>query len=275
LNRLAADSVFKPTAAAGDARRLAAEAVKEGHDTVVAAGGDGTLNEVLNGLGDVPGGFERTRLGIIPLGTVNVFARELGIPPKPSTAWEIIRSGRETQVDLPWVEQTGGGRVTRHYFTQLAGAGLDARAIELVSWKTKKKVGPLAYVMAGLRALCEAPAELRVRAQDMWSSCALVLIGNGRLYGGSFRVFPEADLRDAALEVCVFPKVHWWILLRCGLPLLLSGRVPSAVVRRFRGSDVVVQGVGRVPIEVDGELVGHLPARFGLNPLGLRVLVPA
>src|SRR5262245_9104742 len=78
LDDIASECTFKQTAAAGDARKLAAEAVAEGFDVVVAAGGDGTLNEVLNGVGDVPDGFQRTRLGLLPLGTVNVFARELG-----------------------------------------------------------------------------------------------------------------------------------------------------------------------------------------------------
>src|SRR5215470_1936506 len=80
LDAIGAQSALKQTAAPGEARRLAAEAVEEGFEIVVAAGGDGTLNEVLNGLGDAPGGFERVRLGLLPLGTVNVFARELGLP---------------------------------------------------------------------------------------------------------------------------------------------------------------------------------------------------
>src|SRR5712691_3191908 len=80
LDDLGSDCALKLTTAAGDARRLAAEAVAEGFEIVVAAGGDGTLNEVLNGIGDAPGGFEKARLGVLPLGTVNVFARELALP---------------------------------------------------------------------------------------------------------------------------------------------------------------------------------------------------
>ena len=266
--------MFKPTAAAGDARRLAAEAVLEGCDTVVAAGGDGTLNEVLNGIGDVQGGFTQTRLGFVPLGTVNVFARELGIPLNPHQAWEMINAGHETHLDLPWMERVIAGEPVRHYFTQLAGAGLDARAIELVNWKTKKRVGPLAYVLAGLRALCESPAAVVASANGVRVSGELVLIGNGRFYGGNFRLFPGADLHDGMLDVCVFPRVNWLTLLRCALPLMLTGRVPSVVVRRLRGATVKVEGHGRVPIEVDGELAGHLPVTFGLEPLGLRMVAP-
>lgn len=275
LDRIAAKSVFKLTAAPGDARRLAAEAVREGHATVVAAGGDGTLNEVLNGIGDVPDGFQRSRLGFIPLGTVNVFARELGIPLNTHRAWKVIESGRETQVDLAWMERVRDGGPTRHYFAQLAGAGLDARAIELVHWETKKRVGPLAYVLAGLHALRERRDSLLASANGVSVPGELVLIGNGRLYGGSFRIFHEADLRDGILEVCVFPRVDWLALLRCSLPLLLTGRLPESIVRRLRGTRVRVESGVRVPVEVDGELAGDLPVTFGVDPLGLRVMVPA
>lgn len=274
LNHIAAKSIFKPTTAAGDARRLAAKAVREGHDTVVAAGGDGTLNEVLNGIGDVEEGFKSTRLGCIPLGTVNVFARELGIPLKPVEAWTVIERGYERAVDLPWIRWDRNGETLRQYFTQLAGAGLDARAIELANWSIKKRIGPLAYVLAGLRALCESPALLVATVGDQSVSGELVLIGNGKLYGGDFQVFPDAGMRDGLLEVCVFPRVGWMTLLRCGLPLVFNGRVPSGVVQRLRGSTVQLQSKTCVPVEVDGELAGHLPVTVGVKPLGLRVIVP-
>jgi diacylglycerol kinase family enzyme len=152
LDDFGTQSTLKLTAAAGDARRLAAEAVGEGCEIIVAAGGDGTLNEVLNGIGDAPEGFERARLGLLPLGTVNVFARELAIPTKLEAAWKIIQQGREMRIDLPSVEHDSDGTHARRYFAQLAGAGLDARAIELVQWPLKKKIGPLAYIWAGLKA---------------------------------------------------------------------------------------------------------------------------
>ncbi|MCU0770280.1 MAG: diacylglycerol kinase family lipid kinase [Verrucomicrobia bacterium] len=275
LDHLAAGSVFKLTGAPGHARRLAAEAVREGHEIVVAAGGDGTLNEVLNGIGDVSGGFQRTRLGFIPLGTVNVFARELGIPLTPHGAWEVITAGHEIRVDLPWIERLSEGRTVRRYFSQLAGAGLDARAIELVDWQTKKQVGPWAYVLAGLRALGERPPSISARTNQAEAAGQLILIGNGRLYGGGFRIFPEGDLRSGVLEVCVFPRISWLTLLRCGLPLLLTGRLPDGLVRRLRGDAVRLESSVAAPVEVDGESAGYLPVAFGLKPQGLRVLVPA
>ena len=165
LDEMAQQSVFKATTAPGDAQRFAAAAVTEGFDLIVAAGGDGTVNEVLNGMAEVPGGFERARLGVLPLGTVNVFARELRIPLKLEHAWAMLRRGNEAQIDLGRVDFTDEGKPVTRYFMQLAGAGLDARAVELVSWKLKTHAGPLAYVVAGFQALAEKQSRISVSAE--------------------------------------------------------------------------------------------------------------
>ena len=115
---------MKSTTTAGDARRFAAEAVTEDFEAIVAAGGDGTLNEVVNGIADVPGGLDRVRLGVLPLGTANVFARELGISLEVWSAWKTLLHECETRIDLPWVEYSSKGVLTRQYFAQLAGTDL-------------------------------------------------------------------------------------------------------------------------------------------------------
>jgi YegS/Rv2252/BmrU family lipid kinase len=274
LDNLAGECEFKLTTAAGDARRLAASAVQDGFDTVIAAGGDGTLNEVLNGIGDVADGFACVRVGVIPLGTVNVFARELQIPMRPAAAWEVLRRGNERLVDLGRLETGEGENRQRLYFAQLAGAGLDARAIQLVSWTLKKKIGPLAYVWAGLRAMAENHPTLTVSDGVRNLSGQLALVGNGQLYGGSFRIFPEADLADGQLDVCIFPRVNWPVLFRCGVKLLLTGQLPEAAVTRLRARSFTVMGHPFIYSEVDGELAQPLPARFSVQPKGLRTLVP-
>lgn len=275
LDEIGAVSTLKKTAAAGDARRFSAEAVTEGFDTVVAAGGDGTVNEVLNGLGDVPGAFERARLAVLPLGTVNVFARELAIPSRLEAAWEAVLRGRETVIDLPAVEFTNAnGATERRWFAQLAGAGLDARAVELVHWPLKKRVGPLAYVWAGLKALAAAPSQIAATANGQTVNGQMVLVGNGRLYGGDYRIFPGADLRDGVLEVCVFPRVNWFTLLRCGPPLLIKGTLPASVTQSLQTASLTLTSAARTPLELDGEFVGQLPARFSVKRSALRVIVP-
>ena len=274
LDTFAAGCALKKTAAAGDARRLATEAIQEGFDLIIAAGGDGTLNEVLNGLGDAPDGFTRACLGVLPLGTVNVFAREFGIPLQPGRAWEVIRAGSETRVDLAWAEFSVPGRIERRYFGQLAGAGLDARAIELVSWSLKKKIGPLAYIWAGLRALTGKLPPVTATDGSRSLTGELILIGNGRLYGGNYEIFSGAALRDGKLDVCAFPHARWLTLARCALPLLWRGKLPEAVVQRFQAETLTLTCTSPAALELDGELVGHLPAKFSVQRNGLRVLAP-
>jgi diacylglycerol kinase (ATP) len=274
LDAIGKQSTLKHTVGAGDARRLAAEAVREGFEIVVAAGGDGTLNEVLNGFSDVPDGFERARLGLLPLGTVNVFARELAIPTKLDAAWAAICQGREARIDLPMVDYHAKGMRECRYFAQLAGAGLDARAVEMVQWQLKKKIGYLAYVVAGLKALMGAQSQITATGGGHSVTGEQVLIGNGRLYGGQYRVFPQANLSDGLLEVCVFPRVTWFTLVHCGPSLLLRGTLPASATQGFQAESLTLSSPSITPLEADGELLGHLPATFSVQRSRLRVIVP-
>jgi len=292
LDAFADECEVKLTGAIGDARRLAAEAVKAGFETIVAAGGDGTVNEVLNGLGDVPEGFARARLAVLPLGTVNVFARELRLPMKLKAAWQIIQHGREIRIDLPRAESkplaaavpyatdqrlatsaaTDG--VEPRYFAQMAGAGLDSRAVELVEWQVKKRLGPLAYVVAGLKAMRLAPCQMTVTGGGHSACGQLVLVGNGQRYGGEFRLFPKADLLDGLIDVCVFPRVNWLRLMLCAPSLLLRGTAPASLTEHFQAETLTVASVSQMPLQADGELIGQLPASFSIEKSKLRVVVP-
>lgn len=274
LDEIGREAALKQTRGPNHASALAAEAVREGFDLIVAAGGDGTLNEVLNGIAHEPDGCERACLGVLPLGTVNVFARELCIPLRVDAAWETIRCGRELRIDLPHVEFAGAQGKGLRYFSQLAGAGLDARAIELVDWGTKKSIGVGAYVIAGLKALLQRPPSIAVRADGKEQTGELILLGNGRLYGGNFRVFPTADPCDGQLDVCVFPKARWSTLFWCGPRLLTMLTLPPKAVRRLRAESLTLTSSSRTPFEVDGEWVGHLPASFHVERQKLRVIVP-
>ena len=245
LDEMAGQSAFKATSAPGDARRLAAESVNEGFDLIVAAGGDGTVNEVLNGIGGAPNGFQKARLGVLPLGTVNVFAREL-------------------KIDLPQVEFFERGVRKKIYFAQLAGAGFDARAIELVDFSTKKKIGPLAYFLAGLKALREKKSKITARADGQNFSGELILAGNGKFYGGPFQIFPAADLRDGFLDVCIFERVDFPTLFRCVPNFLVRQKLPEKIVRRFRAEKFELACASTAAFELDGEWIGHLPATFSI-----------
>ena len=274
LDEIASQCALKATAAAGDARRLAAEAVKDGFELIVAAGGDGTVNETLNGIGDVPDGFSKARLSVLPLGTVNVFARELKLPLKVTTAWEILQRGREVKIDLPRADFLADGAPRRQYFVQLAGAGLDARAIELTDWSLKKKIGPLAYVVAGLKALREKKPQITVCADGKKFSGELVLVGNGRYYGGSFKIFPKADLQNGLLDICVLPRADWATLICCAPKFLLRGNLLSGATSYFQIGQFELTSEAKAAFELDGEWVGHLPVTFSVEPGKLRVIAP-
>jgi YegS/Rv2252/BmrU family lipid kinase len=274
LDAIGADCAFKATAAPGDARRLAAEAVTDGFDLVVAAGGDGTVNEVLNGIGDAPDGLARARLGVLPLGTVNVFARELKIPLHVVRAWGVLQNGREIKIDLPRVEFSADGVLQKRYFCQLAGAGLDARAIELMDWQHKKKAGKLAYVIAGLKALREKKPEITVNANGQSATGELVLVGNGRFYGGSFAILPHADLCDGLLDICVVHRVNWPVLLRSAPGLLLHGKLPASAAQHLSAGKFELTGEAAAAFELDGEWIGKLPVTFSIGREKLRVVVP-
>jgi diacylglycerol kinase (ATP) len=274
LGDMAGQSAFKATTAPGDARRLAAVAMAENFELIVAAGGDGTVNEVLNGIGDSPDGFARARFGVLPLGTVNVFARELKIPLRVARAWEILQRGRELKIDLGYAEFSANGVRKKQFFAQLAGAGLDARAIELVDWSHKKKIGPLAYVIAGLKALREQKPRITARLDGKKFDGELILIGNGKFYGGSFEILPDADLRDGLLEVCVFPRVDFLTLLHCAPNFIFQRKLPEGVVQRFRAARFELTSEIPAAFELDGEWAGNLPVTFSVERERLRVIVP-
>jgi diacylglycerol kinase family enzyme len=229
---------------------------------------------VLNGIGDAADGFAQARFGVLPLGTVNVFAREIGLPLRMERAWETLQRGRETRLNLPCVEFSANGVRRRQYFIQLAGAGLDARAIELVNWSHKKKFGPLAYLLAGARALRGPLPRITARVGGQSATGELILVGNGRFYGGPFEVFPQADLRDGLLEACVLPRANWLSLLHCGASLLARRRLPVNSVQRFRASTLELTGDASASFELDGEWAGNLPATFSVGRESLRVIVP-
>jgi YegS/Rv2252/BmrU family lipid kinase len=274
LDGIAAACALKPTQRAGDARRLAAEAVVEHFELVIAAGGDGTVNEVVNGLGDAPEGFAKTRFGVLSLGTVNVFARELKMPANIDEAWNILQRGKEMAMDVPFAEFSVAGTIVRRHFIQMAGAGLDARTIELVSWPLKKKIGPLAYVVAGCQALMENKPQILVNVDGRKLNGELVLIGNGKFYGGTFAIFPAAAWTDGRLEICLWPRTNFWTLLRCAPGLLLHKRLPEKLVHRVSAKSFVLTSESPAAFELDGEWVGHLPVAFALAEQKLRVVVP-
>jgi YegS/Rv2252/BmrU family lipid kinase len=274
LEGLRGECTLKPTYGPGAGRELAAQAVVEGFDTIVAAGGDGTVNEVVNGIGDAPEGFERCRLGVLPIGTANVFGLEIKMPTRLERAWEIICGGTERSIDLGEAQFSSTHGMESRYFIQLAGAGPDARAVELVSWKWKKRNAFLAYGVAACIALLERHSKIAWRTPKGEGVVDAVVIGNGRYYGGPFRLFPEADLCDHKMDVALFPKINTAFLALCTPVALTTFRRPKRGVEHLQTQTLDLQSSEKVGFQLDGELVGQLPATLKMHSKKIRVVVP-
>ena len=193
--------IVRSTGSPGDARALAARAVTQGYDTIVAAGGDGTINEVVNGIAGTD-----VQFGILPVGTMNVFATELGIPQNNlAKAWRVIEKGFSRLVDLP--------RANQEYFVQLAGVGLDAEVVRQTTPDSKKALGPMSYLLTLAQVASRQPPKILIEPVDgATREGSFVLVGNGRLYGGPFVLFRDARLDDGLLDVLVFQNQSHWDL---------------------------------------------------------------
>ncbi|MCC6235162.1 MAG: diacylglycerol kinase family lipid kinase [Verrucomicrobiales bacterium] len=275
LRSVGAGMELRPTTGPGVASELAREAVREGYEIIGAAGGDGTIYEVLNGIADEPGGFERSRLGIIPLGTANVLAHELHLPADPRAALEILRRGRARTVDCATAEFTddSGGRRTAH-FAVVAGAGLDARAVHSVNLRLKKRVGKLAYIAAALGAAFRHRDCVRCRIGGVVFEGRAVLAGNGRLYAGAIPVFNDGSLDSGLLHVRGVRELSVSLLLHCAQAYVTGRWYPGRQLASDRVTTLELESDQPTPLQLDGEWVGWLPARLHIRPRSMQVIVP-
>lgn len=272
-----AEIALHPTTGPGTGPDIAREAVESGCSILVAAGGDGTVNEVLNGLAIARDGLESTALGILPLGTANVFAKELGIPASLHAAWKLLCEPQRRVVDLPFVQPEGpSGKpaLPRRYFAHMAGAGLDSRALSLVRWDLKKRFGQGAYLWACVGALRGPRPRVEVRSAGLRLTAPLVAVGNGRFYGGRFPVFPKARLDDGLLDVTVFPRVNPLTILRVMLALQRDRIAECSAAQCLQTSDLRLQATDGTPWHAEGDIAGDLPVSIGIRPRALRVVVP-
>lgn len=262
IESLSLRAVIRTTHAAGDAEAMAERGVAQGFDTIVAAGGDGTVNEVVNGIGE-----SGVALGILPVGTMNVFAMELGLPNNLEEAWKVIEYGRDREIDLPVCNGD--------YFVQLGGVGLDAEVVKATSVESKKALGPLSYVVSLAQISAKFPPELRITAEGVGErEGRFVLIGNGRYYGGPLVLFKEARLDDGLLDVVVFKNQSPWDVVRYVQAILFGSHADLPDVEYFQTRSLKVRGGDEIPYELDGELAGTLPGEFRFANSRLRVRVP-
>ncbi|MGH9750987.1 MAG: diacylglycerol/lipid kinase family protein [Candidatus Polarisedimenticolia bacterium] len=263
LRRYARRVEMGMTRARGDAEALCREAVAAGAEVVVAAGGDGTINEVVNGLAGTG-----ATLGILPLGTANVLALETGVPLDPEAACRLILTGRPARIHL--------GMAGARRFLLMAGAGFDAEVVYGTADAWKRKMGKAAYVLAGFWTLIARPGpRITVTADGAGPLQATgVILGKARLYGGRFSVTPGARLDEPLLQACVFLGRGRVRRTRAALRVVRGTHAATRDVAIFKTDRLYVDSPERVHVHADGDLVGTLPMEFRVAPESLRVILP-
>ena len=231
---------------AGDATRFARRAAGRGVDAVIAAGGDGTINEVLNGIAgfDVP-------LGIIPVGTANDFARQAGIPPDVDHAMDVILRRPPVRVDT----LTMNGR----RFLNVSSGGVGAEATAETRADAKESLGMLAYAITGARKLRELmPRQGTVRGPgfDFEGEFLLFAVGNARVTGGGIAITPRASVTDGLLDFCLVEALPRAEFARLALRIRNGEHLDHPAVRYAQLSEVTVEGAEPISVNVDGEPCG-------------------
>jgi len=255
-------SIFA-TSRAGEAEALARHAAREGFEKIVAAGGDGTVNEVVNGLAG-----SEAALGLLPIGTMNVFATELGLPAHDlALCWDIIQGEYTRLVALP----SANGK----FFVQLAGVGLDAQVVKETSLTLKRSFGPLSYLISAAQIAAREPPRLFLESEESpVEEGSFVLVGNGRLYGGPFPFFKHAAIDDGLFDVIAFKQLGYLEIIKYLQRVVFSSAIRVPEVEYFQTRRLRVTSDREVPVELDGELVGNCPVEFQVQERTLRVLAP-
>ena len=255
----------RETTGVGDAKRLAREAVAQGLDLVCAIGGDGTVNEAINGLagGQVP-------LAIVPTGTVNVLAMELGIPLDPPDAVRLLEVGTMSWIDL--------GLAGDRYFGLMAGVGMDAAVVASLSPVMKKAFKEAAFAVQGFaNYLTREEPLIRVTTAERTVEGYFAVFGNSSNYGGGFGITPLADMRDGLLDVCVLKDKSFLSTIWYWTAALINAHIKHPKVEYFRteaAEIVTVEDGKEVLVQTDGEVAGKLPLTCRVVPRSLRVVVP-
>lgn len=249
----------------GDAEQLARKAALNGAPLIVAAGGDGTIAEVANGLI----GFE-VPLGVIPLGTANVLAHELSLPFAP-VAIAAALAFRRTQIIWPGIARGPDGP---RLFVQMLGAGFDAHVVHQMPLGLKRMFGRNAYVLRTLWELAHytfRPIRLRLDGEEV--EAASVIVSKGRLYAGEYLLSPNACPREPGFSVVLFDQSGVSATLLYGAALLLGTLARAPGVRHMRASRIDLLGNAPIPLQTDGEMAGFAPVSIQDAPAPIRLVM--
>ena len=266
---------YEYTEGVGHAIELAITAVSNGYPCLVAVGGDGTVNEVANGILHSTGAGS-TALGIVSTGTGSDFARSVGIPRHYLNACSCLTSLERSLIDVGVVEYKSQGQTQRRFFVNSAGIGFDAAVVEATERLPKYFGGTVPYVAGLLRTFLgyrNQPVVLRLDDKVEATPILSVVVSNGGYFGGGMHVAPEASLSDSLLDVVTIGDIGKFDLLK-SLPMVYKGthgRHPK--VSMEKASRITVESSERVLVHADGELLGEGPASFHLMPAALSIVV--
>ncbi|WP_366555019.1 diacylglycerol/lipid kinase family protein [Aquibaculum sediminis] len=266
LRRQGVEIEDQPTARRGDAERLAASLQPAPGTIVAAAGGDGTINEVINGLMANPSAREMP-MAILPLGTANVLAAEIGLRCDAESVARYIRSGHAQPITL--------GRVNGRYFVMMAGVGFDAQVVADVDLRLKRRLGKLAYVLKTLQLLRRYPfPRYDLLCDGQRIAAASAVVANGRYYGGRLLMAPAADLTRPDFQVVVFTRSGRLQVLRYGAALLFGLLPRLRDVQTLTAREIHIDGPIGETLQADGDVLARLPASIEAVPHALRLWVP-
>lgn len=268
LKESGAEVITYITERRGDAEIWAKEAINEGFDRIVVAGGDGTINEVINGVVDMTSGSGSIPVGIIPVGISNVLALELGISTSIEKACRVALSGEVKVVPL--------GKVNGRYFSLMAGIGFDAEAVYRLKMRLKPYIGKLSYILSGLKViLAYKPPEIEVLIDSGETLKGYsVIIGKSKYYGGRFQVTPDAGLEKDELDICVFQHGRRSDILRYFMGILTKRHLKFRDVIHRKARRLKIASQGRVSVQIDGDFYGELPLEISLKQNAIRLVFP-
>jgi diacylglycerol kinase (ATP) len=253
-----------PTGAPNHATDLARTAIAGGAGLVLVLGGDGTVNEVVNGMA-----HSRVPLAVLPGGTANVLAMEIGLGSRLDRAVERLRKCVERRVALGRLCEAG---VDSRYFLSMAGVGLDAAIVQRVSPDLKARAGKLAYWLAGLAHFGHRIGQFEACVNGGSRRCGFALVSRVRNYGGDLEIASGASLLSGDFEVVLFEGSN--PLRYAGYMLAVGARRAQSMpgVHTFRAARVEFSGDAHM--QIDGEYAGHAPASFEIAPDALTLLMP-
>lgn len=248
----------------GDGIRLAAEAISRGADVVIAAGGDGTVNEVLNGMdgSDVP-------LGIIPVGTANDFAKQVGIPLDPDHAMDVILQRKAVRIDT--------GEINGRRFLNMSTGGVGAEATAETPPEAKEALGPLAYAITATRKLAGLHAHsAHFSGTEFDLSCKFLVfaVGNARAGGGGTLMTPLAEISDGLLDLCVVEELPRSDFARLALSMKKGEHLGAEGVHYLKSANILIESKRPIAVNVDGEPLEFKRLEYKVRPKDLAIYIP-